>query len=96
MTPQTAAYQAPLSMESSRQEYRSGLPLPSLGDLPDPGIELGSPSLQADSLPPEAPGKSLLDTPILKEKFTSYTENKMHDLAAVVKEVKLGKVRASQ
>ena len=38
-TPWTVAYQAPLSMEFSRQEYWSGLPFPSLGDLPDPGIE---------------------------------------------------------
>ena len=38
-TPRTIAHQAPLSMEFSRQEYRSGLPFPSLGDLPDPGID---------------------------------------------------------
>ena len=41
----------------SRQEYWSGLPFPSPGDLPDPGIELMSPALQADSLPPEPPVK---------------------------------------
>ena len=40
-----------------RQEYWSGLSFPSPGDLPDPGIEPGSPALQADSLPSEAPGK---------------------------------------
>ena len=45
------AHQAPLSMGFSRQEYWSGLPYPSPGDLPDPGIEPGSPALQADSLP---------------------------------------------
>ena len=39
------------------QEYWSGQPLPSPGDLPDPGIKLGSPALQADSLPAELPGK---------------------------------------
>ena len=39
-----------------RQEYWSGLPFPSLGDLPDPGIETGSPTLQADSLPSKPPG----------------------------------------
>ena len=44
-------------MDFSRQEYWSGLPFPSLGDLPDPGIEPGSPALQADSLPAELPGK---------------------------------------
>ena len=43
-------------MEFSRQEYWSGLPCPSPGDLPDPGIEPGSPALQADSLPTESPG----------------------------------------
>ena len=45
--------QAPLSMGFSRQEYWSGLPFPSPGDLPDPGIEPGSPALQADDLPTE-------------------------------------------
>ena len=50
-TPWTIACQAPLSMGFSRQEYWSGLPFPSPGDLPDPGIEPGSPALHADSLP---------------------------------------------
>ena len=50
-TPLTVACQAPLSMGFSRQEYWSGLPFPSPGDLPDPGMEAGSPALQADSLP---------------------------------------------
>ena len=50
-------HQAPLSMGSSRQEYWSGLPFPSPGDLPDPGIEPRSPVLQADSLPFEPPGE---------------------------------------
>ena len=59
-TPWTIAYQAPLSMEFSRQEYLSGLPFPSPGDLPNPGIEPGSPSLQADALPSEPPGKEAL------------------------------------
>ena len=49
--------QVPLCMGFSRQEHRSGLPSPCLGDLPDPGIESGSPALQADSLPSEPPGK---------------------------------------
>ena len=44
-------------MEFSRLEYWSGLPFPSPGDLPDPGIKLRSPALQADSLPPEPPGR---------------------------------------
>ena len=45
VTPWTAAHQAPLSMEFSRQEYWRGLPFPPPGDLPDPGIEAASPSL---------------------------------------------------
>ena len=45
-----------------RQEYWSGLPFPAPGDLPDLGIELWSPVLQADSLPSEPPGKALEDT----------------------------------
>ena len=53
LTPWTVAHQAPLSVGFPRQEYWSGLPFPSPGDLPDPGIELGSPALQAGSLPTE-------------------------------------------
>ena len=49
--------QAHLSMGFSRQEYLSELPFPSPGDLPDSGIEPGSPALQTDSLPFEPPGK---------------------------------------
>ena len=50
-TPRTVACQAPLSMGFSREEYWSGLPFPSLGDLPNPESEPGSPAFQADSLP---------------------------------------------
>ena len=60
MTPWTAARQAPLSMEFSRQVYWSGLSFPPSGDLPDPGIKPASPvssALQADSLPTEPSGK---------------------------------------
>jgi len=57
VTPWTVAHQAPLSMGFSRQEYWSGLPFPSPGDLPDPGIEPRSPLLKLDSLPSEPPGK---------------------------------------
>ena len=49
----TVAHQAPLSMGFPSQEYWSGLPFPSPGALPNPGIEPGSPALQADSLPTE-------------------------------------------
>ena len=53
-------------MEFSRQEYRSGLPFPSAGDLPHPGIEPGSSALQVDSLPTEPPGKPITDPIIFK------------------------------
>ena len=55
-TPGTVAYQAPPSMGFSRQEYWSGLPFPSPGGLPSPGIEPGPPTLQADAFPSEPPG----------------------------------------
>ena len=61
-TPWTVAHQAPPSMGFSRQEYWSGLPFPSPGDLPDPGIEPGSPTLQADSLPTELWGNQYADS----------------------------------
>ena len=57
VTTWTVARQAPLSMGCFRQEYWSGLPFPSPGDLPNPGIEPRSSALQADSLPSESPGK---------------------------------------
>ena len=55
----TVAHQAPPSMGFSRQEYWSGLPFPSPGDLPDPGIEPRSPKLQADALTSAPPGKPM-------------------------------------
>ena len=58
VTPWTVACKAPLSMGFSRQEYWSGLPFPPPGDLPNPGTEPRFPTLQADSLPDELPGKS--------------------------------------
>ena len=57
VTPWTVAYKAPPSMGFSRQEYWSGLPFPSPGDLPNPGTEPRSPVLQADSLLSKPPGK---------------------------------------
>ena len=57
VTPWTVVHQAALSMGFSRQEYWSGLPFPSPGDLPNPGIKPGSPALQADALSSEPPGK---------------------------------------
>ena len=59
-TPWTLAYQASPSMGFSRQEYWSGLLFLSPGDLPDPGIELGSPTLEAGALTSEPLGKPLL------------------------------------
>ena len=62
--PWTAARQASLSLEFSRQEYWSGLPFSTPGDLPDPGIEAMSPAppaWQTDSLPLAPPGKPIID-----------------------------------
>ena len=70
VTPWTAAYQAPLSMGFSRQEYWSGVPFPSPEDLPDPGIKPGSPAFQADTLlsePPRKPQADKLD--LIKKKM---------------------------
>ena len=55
----TVAHQALPSMGFSRQEYWNGLPFPSPGDLPDPGIEPRSPTVQADALTSEPPGKPI-------------------------------------
>ena len=57
VTPWTVACQAPLSMGFSRQECWSGLPFPSPGDLPDPGIEPALPALQANCLPLSPQGR---------------------------------------
>ena len=62
VTQWTVAYQPPLSMGSSRQEYWSGLPFPSPGDLPNPGIEPRSPALQADALPSWATREACIST----------------------------------
>ena len=81
VTPWITACQAPLSMGFSRQGYWSGFPFPSPGDLPKPGIEPGSPVLQADSLPSEPPGKPVfskihkffsLNSVLLKVYLTSF------------------------
>ena len=56
----TVAYQASPSVGFSRQEYWSVLPFPSPGDLPDPGIEPRSPSLEADALTSEPPGNNII------------------------------------
>ena len=69
VTPWTVAYEVPPSMEFSRQEYWTGLPFPSPGDLPNPGIKPGSPTLQADALPSEPPVKSCLTIIISHDLF---------------------------
>ena len=70
VTPWTVARQAPLSMGFSRQEYWSGFPCPSPGDLPNPGIKPGSLALQANSLQSEPPGKPNLIRERLKDHNT--------------------------
>ena len=75
MTPWTEAYQAPLSVGFSRQEYWSVLPFPSTGDLPNLGIEPRSSTLQADTLPSEPPGKpfAYLSKGVLKMPYMKYS-----------------------
>ena len=80
-TPWTIAYQAPPSMVFSKQEYWSGLPFPSPGDLPNPGIEPGSPTLQPDTLPSEPPGKSNLLSKGLKKLFIRADEMLVRSLS---------------
>ena len=70
-TPWTVTHQAPPSMGFSRQKYWSGVPLPSPGDLPNPGIEPGSPALHADPLTSEHQG-----SPSLKE-YPNYLCNRI-------------------
>ena len=80
----TVAHQASLSMGFSRQEYWSGLPCPPLGDLPNPGIEPRSPTLQA-ALPSEPPGKpkntGVNNLSLLHENFPTQESNSslLHD-----------------
>ena len=68
----TVIHQAPLSVGLSRQAYWSGLPCPSPGDLPNPGLKPRSSALQADFLPPEPPGKPLY---VLKEPTIIFLSN---------------------
>ena len=68
----TEAHQAPPSMGFSRQEYWSGVPFPSPGDLPDPGIEPRSPAFQADALTSEPPGKPQFILPIVTRTFLGF------------------------
>ena len=71
----TIAHQAPLSMGFSRQEYWSGLPFASPGDIPNPGIEPRSPALQADALSSEPPGKPCRQYCLQIEKAREFQKN---------------------
>ena len=71
-TPWTVAHQALLSMGFPKQEYWSGLPFPSLGDLPDPGIKLVSPVLAAAFFTAEPPGKPMCWIRVNKTGFMQY------------------------
>ena len=77
MNPWTVARQVPLFMGFPRQEYWNGLPFPSPGDLPDPGIEPRFPALQADSLPTELQGKP--------KKECSRREKGMNSIGSVIR-----------
>ena len=75
-----------------RQEYWSGLPFPAPGDLPDAGIEPRSPTLQADSLPSEPPGKTLGSLPVhkyLKQAYQSVTKQKVKNTTGIVFDIVL-------
>ena len=81
-TPWTVAYQAPPSMGFSRQEYWSGVPFPSPEDLSKPGIEPKSPTLQADSLPSEPPGKPQPGADLIQN-FVHYHSSRPRDRTQV-------------
>ena len=76
VTPWTVAYQPPLSMRFSRQQYWSGLPFPSPADLPNPGIEPGSPALQTDAIRLSHQGSPLRDQfSSLRYQFSSVAQS---------------------
>ena len=75
VTPWSIAHQAPLSMGFSREKYWNGLPFPSPGDLPDPGIEPRSPALKADSFPSEPPGNPILCWVLPKNNYSLFSSN---------------------
>ena len=85
-TPWTVACQAPQSMGFFKQGYWSGLPFPSPGDLPNPGIEPGSPTLQADSLPSEPPGKPLTKVWGQKNIFSASGNKKKAEIVILISE----------
>ena len=73
--PWTVAYQAPPSMGFFRQEYWSGLPFPSPGDAPNPGIKPGFPALEADALTSEPPGKPIATREAYCKEYTQNVHN---------------------
>ena len=80
-TPWTVAYQASPSMGFSRQEYWSGLPFPSPGDLPHPGVKPRSPALEADALTSEPPGKPWrmgIFYPICRRRYKCWVDILIH------------------
>ena len=83
--PWTVACQAPLFMEFSRQDYWNGLPFPSSGNLPDPGIEPRSPALQADFLPSELPGKPIMIDSVKEKLVRRRQKNKLLIAANIYK-----------
>ena len=85
-TPWTVACQAPPSMGFSKQGSWSGMPFPSPGDLPNPGIELGSPALKADSLPTEPPGKPLTTVWGQKNTFHASRNKKKAEIVILISE----------
>ena len=89
-TPWTVIYQAPPSVGFSRQEYWSGLPLPSPGDLPNPGTEPGSSALQADALPSEPPGKTKTHTKRIKKSLYAFIKWIKLRINSLPKEKSLG------
>ena len=86
-TPWTnVAHQAPPSMGFSRQEYWSGLSFPSPGDLPDPRIKPGSPALQADPLPSEAPGRShVIPKAITSDRQVDQSPRRNYDYERIIR-----------
>ena len=82
MTPWTVARQTCLSTGFSRPEYWSGLPFPSPGDLPDPGIKPGSPALQADSLLSESPGKPI--APVIRRLIKSSNRRECFSICGIL------------
>ena len=86
LQPMDVAHQAPLSVEFVRQEYCSGLPFPSLGYLSNPGIEPGSPALQVDSLPSEAPINNT------HTHTHTYTHTHTHNVYFSIRKIKIEEV----